>query len=351
MAAPEPLLKTLFQSTVPQTAKHLLRSWRSLRHQRPLPESVCENIAYEASTTIDESLLIATPTGILLYRRGVLRRILRGRFYGISRSQDRWCAYHGTGQIVSFELRQDGVADLQCLVSPLHLYCHQIDFCGEFLFVVDTNHNRLIRFPRQLPQDRSARHAYPNGRVWRGRRSPNYCHMNSVLSDGETTLVVLHNQTGKTGKKSELIRLDSNLNVTGRRTLNAGAAHNVVALDGRIGYCDSLAGEFVHGEKRLSLGPFTRGVAITEDAIFIGGSEFGNRKQREGSAGFVYCCPRDASSVTSTMQIPQVDGVCEVRLVDTRDSGSSETCRVLREAGRLDLDSAFDQMPDYVQAP
>jgi hypothetical protein len=170
----------------------------------------------------------------------------------------------------------------------------------------------------------------------------NYAHINSVLCDGETTFLMFHNQTTATGKKSELVRLDRELRVSGRRRLEAGCAHNVVLVDGRIGYGDSQSGDFVLGETRLKLGAFTRGVAVDEDRLFVGGSEFAARDKRGHSNGLLYCLNREATALSWKVRMPAVGGVYEVRLLGAADQSLSEWCRAQRDQGGLGLEDAFD---------
>lgn len=330
---------------------YLERLWaraQLLRYAGELPAPLSQTIDAQGDCEFSAELLLTTRTGILHYANGSLRRILQADAYGLAPFKGRWYfAYRLTSQvsqIASFELRNGEAADVRCELPFLHPGLHQLDFCGEHLLLADTTMNRLARYAcRPAPTAANVQFAYPNGRVWRGRRSPNYAHLNSVLSDGETTLVVFHNQSRETGKPSELLRLNRELRVTGRRFLNAKCAHNVIVVDGRIGYCDSMSGDFVFDRARLKLGAFTRGVAVDEERLFIGGSEFASREKRQLSDGLLYGVRPDASELLFTMRMPGVGGVYEVRLVRPCDGGLSEGLRVRRQTEGFDLSQVFDR--------
>ncbi|MGQ0633583.1 MAG: hypothetical protein ACT4QC_03145 [Planctomycetaceae bacterium] len=321
--------------------------WNSSNGASALPEPVCEDLPCEADRACDAHLLLTTKTGVVEYQGRRLRRLLTGNFYGLTRHDGRWYAFHRAsefvGQIISFVLpnQKAGICDVRREVGALHPEIHQIDFCDGRLYVADPGHNRLLCYPAPVTGAGRPVAAYPNGRIWRGRKSPNYVHLNSVVSDGDTVLALLHNLTNVTGRKSELVCLDGSLRVVGRQTIDAGCAHNIVVVDGRICYCDSQQGDFVAGTARLRLGSFTRGVAVAEDVIYVGGSDFAPRSRRENSNGLVYCCSRDGSELYGTLALPNVGGVYEVRLASGVDQASSDYHRWLREAQSVRLADIF----------
>jgi hypothetical protein len=343
-------LKKIAKSSGAAGINRLWARWQLARNISKLPSPVTQDIAYEATQEFDEPLLLTAKTGVFHYEPGRLRRILEGDFYGLSQFEGRWyLSYRMTdlvSQIISFGLRDGQAFDVRCEFPFLHPGIHQIDFCDDRLLVADTTMNRMARYRCQPQlQERGVAFAYPNGRVWRGRESPNYVHINSVFSDGETTLLMFHNQASVTGRNSEIVCLDRNMKVQGRRTIDARCAHNVVVVDDQIGYCDSQDGSFVLGDVRLSLGSFTRGVAVARDQLFVGGSDFSPRANRQNSNGLLYCLTRDGSTLISKMHMPAVGGVYEVRLPGGEDQSLSEWARRQRIARQLRLEDLFEQLP------
>lgn len=334
-------LKELIERPAGRFLRPMWARLQSVRHIARLPETVHDELDYEGELPAGVELLISCKTGILFYRDGTLRRILSGQFYGLAVSSGRWYAFHRIteliGQIVSFELEDGWARDVRSELSLLDPEIHQIDFCGHRLWITETGRNRLLLREHWPDRKPTMQVLYPNGRAPLGRKSPTYAHINSVLSDGETTLLVYHNHTNHTGRKSEAVWLDDRLQVVRRQTLNAGCAHNIAVVDGHLCYCDSQGGDLVVGSKRLPLGTFTRGIALADDVLYVGGSDFAERSKREQSAGLVYACARDGSALLSKLTMPSVGGVYEVRLLSQEDGAQSEYYRRMREEGQWRL--------------
>src|SRR5690606_33114020 len=112
---------------------------------------------------------------------------------------------------------------------------------------------------------------YPNGRA-STRVSSNYAHINSVYVAGDELHLIYHNETHKTGRRSRWVTLNRELQVVESREIDGGCAHNITYWRGQATFCDSQGSSLVWGNRRIHLGVFTRGIAATDDVVFVGGS-------------------------------------------------------------------------------
>lgn len=320
------LLRRTFRRLPEPAALRLYGMWHA-RTLRASLHPVHDSVDATVDGRLNVQMLLGTKTGILLYAHGRLTRILRGRFYGISRRGDRWYAYkyetQRFGRIISFRL-----AGLQCVevkdeLCQLPGEVHQIDWAGSCLYVTDTQHNCVRRYAYRGSQLVCIDRCYPNGTLAFGRRSPNYAHINSVFCDGDRLFIVYHNETKKTGRKSQVAILDLDLRLQNVVSLDAGCAHNVLPIESDIAFCDSMNGAVRLGSRSLSLGLYTRGLAKSGSVLFVGGSDFAARAQRGQSTGHVFTWDCISGQVYSHLTMPQIGSVYEVRLVEPTDEALS----------------------------
>jgi hypothetical protein len=329
----------LLRHPIGRPLRSVYRSVTLSRNPGLQPLAVFEDMAFKSNGTgpIHQTLL-ACQNGILLYEGETLKRILRGNYYGLSFFNERWHAFQRTarafGQIVSFHLVDQHACDLRIEVPWLDPEVHQIDSCDGCLYVTDTARNRLLCFSTLGKRLRRTRSIYPLGHAWKGRQSRNYGHLNSVLTDGESTLVVLHNDTLYTGKQSELLCLDGSLKVVARLGLQASCAHNAGFIDGALAYCDSIGRALAVGARRLDLDCFTRGLVIADDHLLVGGTVLlKDRDRRSQSNAYVYCCDRAGSAIRWKTEIFESGSIYEVRLASARDLGQSRWVQEAVQAG------------------
>lgn len=267
----------------------------------------------------DADHLVATKVGLfaLADRRPLLLR--EGNFYGLTRDGDSLLAFEafpriGRGRV----LRLDPAGTWSVAVPGLPWGCHQIDVIDGGLWVLDTHHNAVRRFgldgrPRDV--------AYPLGRLGRGRRSPNYGHMNSLWSDGSRVYILCHNETAKTGRRSEILVCGSGLAVERVLPTEAGSAHNLALWRGQPLLCDSLGERLLHGGRALSRIPgFLRGLSIGPAEILVGQSSYGPRSAREALPGGITAIDHDGAI---RWQLPLPGQVQEIRGWRAPDAGLS----------------------------
>lgn len=193
-----------------------------------------------------------------------------------------------SGRIVRFALDRDFASEI--LVTGLENGCHQIDFIGNDLHIVDTYQQRiLIRDP-----DGRQSVAMPVAPVSRTSRQPGYVHINSITARCGTIYLMLHN--GAVGP-SEILCLDRSYAVTGRFAVSGRGCHNIVVLeDGELLSCGSIEGALVSNRglnRNLIPGLMTRGLSVGGGLIAVGCSIFGTRKLRGRLPGVVMFLDRE----------------------------------------------------------
>lgn len=306
--------------------------------ERLSPEPIVANEPYEPR--IDGEIppitvIVGTNrAGLLLVEGPRVTRLFRGSdFYGISKRDGRWYAFHrqgGNGRIISFRLEGSRAVDPRTEIAGLNRGVHQIDFIHTDLWITDTYRDRVLVVPMRAIGRRwrsAAREIYPVGRLQIGRAQSRHAHFNSVFGWDGGVYLVAHNETVKTCRGSELFLLDDDGGVCERQEMGGSCCHNIGLLGGRQVTCRSVEGTVaVDGSEVLRLDGFARGLSLADDHHVVGVSPLGtDRVQRnEGEGGVVVTSP--TFERLATVHLPQTQ-VHEVRRVDAPDLGLSATCR------------------------
>jgi hypothetical protein len=268
--------------------------------------------------------LVATKKGLYLLENGRITRLLDGYFYGLTRARDDWYAFQKFetfGRIIRFTLTDGRMTAFEQLTTRLSPGCHQIDFVNGRLHVMDTYNNGLLIFRPSPARLELVGEHYPPGRLVHGVESANYAHMNSIWRCESGMYVLLHNATTKTGRPSEIARIDESYQIVERIPTGAANGHNILLYDGRFMFCDSQAGTLVSGtEPVFRCERFTRGLSVTDDYVVVGRSEYGDRSERERLAGGISVLDHDFR-LLSSIDLPGM--VQEIRSIDGREYGLS----------------------------
>ena len=274
----------------------------------------------------DVQILMGTRRGVYLCHASKLLLLLAGHTYGMSEFNGRWFVHQRgkyADRIVSFRLNVDVAEDCRLEIEGLPIGCHQIDFIGDSLIVADTYNNRLFVYVFDNNRLKRVREVFPRGRLARGRASDNYAHLNSVWSDSKAVYILLHNETQKTGRKSVI--LDKNLKELDSIVTNCANAHNVVRLNGKFFICNSMQGALSVDQKDVfQTDMLTKGLAVTEEHIFVGCSEFAKREDRDQKGGAVYVLTHKFEQVFR-FTVPA--SVSEVRIANRPDFARSNHTR------------------------
>lgn len=275
---------------------------------------------------------------LLLTGRGEIRQLLAssGGFYGLTRQEDHWLAFQKTGrhgQLISFRVNEEKLTNPELRVWGLSRGIHQIDFVDRNrLLISDTYNNAILGYRNPFDvRDSSWRSTnelhYLGGTLKHGRQSNNYKHFNSIFRHKDRIYFLAHNESAKTGRESQIYVTCPSLQIDRIVDLAGGSCHNVFVDDSRTIYCDSLSGDLVilkgGNSQRVTLGSFTRGLAITDHNIYVGGSEMqSHRDLRNTGKGYIYIL--DASyAIQSTVTIPGTQ-VNELRAITVDEHALSK---------------------------
>jgi hypothetical protein len=273
----------------------------------------------------EDELLIATKRGLYLACNNGLSTLLDGTYYGVAKF-DGFCYvfqnYNGTGRILKFSLKKKKIKGLpNVIIKDLSSGCHQIDIVGSILYITDTYHNRILSY--DLLDKCFIKEYYPTHKLTNGRKDVNYNHINSIFYKDNLFYLMAHNETHKTGKNSQILVCDSSFKLQQIISTTAVNAHNVVLLNNQYYYCDSMNNTFFIDDIEIAkVDHFTRGMAISEERIYLGGSEYGERKIRDQLSGAVYIIDRKGNKLVTKIPIPTM--VQEVRLINRIDFGLSQ---------------------------
>ena len=210
------------------------------------------------------------------------------------------------GRIVRFTIESDRIEQVEVIAKGLDNGCHQIDFLDGRLHVLDTYNQQILRFHAdeagyELLQPLVAK----PGRAWTGK-DLDYRHVNSLLGVGDQTLLLLHNGAAHTGRQSEIAVYDKNWQETGRWPLAGSGCHDLALLeDGTVLTCGSMEGSLISpGNLKIKVGPLmTRGLAIHQDTIAVGGSELVERDGRLRNSGNVTFMDRNYQ-IRTVLKVP-----------------------------------------------
>jgi len=299
MRAPD---KTGFKDKLKATApaglrKTVSRAFRNIKYGCRLLRTLNVNPPWDPVVqcrfdppTLDPApFFVGTQSGLLLVKGRRTVRLMGGSVYGIAPGpvNDDWYVFQripgSFGRLVTYCPGNGGVRGLAGFLST---GIHQIDWIRGRLAVVDTYNNRILFYDRT---GRRTGSAHPEGKLENGRSSVNYRHFNSVFSPGDKVLLVAHNQTVKSGRKSQIYELDSAWNNVRTIPTRSGSAHNVALIGGGLWHCDSNGGGLVVGGDTVFQAPglFTRGLAVNGSHILIGGSTLAEREHRTATDGLV----------------------------------------------------------------
>ena len=287
------------------------------------------SVDYAQDSEIKTTFLMGTNSGLLAYVNGHLKRILPHAIYGITK-KNKWFYVlqrrNGFARILRFLLNDNcDVENISIFVDGLSVGIHQIDFIGSLLFVTDT-YNNSFRVYRD--DGRFVESFYPSGQIKNSDiMCGNYCHYNSVFARDGVLYAVAHNNSLKSSKESEIHKLDMYQYYKIKDKIeNIGlACHNVIKIEENIYWCDSLNSAIKCNHEVVSEIPgyLTRGMAINNEYMIVGGSAFAFGEKRLKSSGCIAIFNREYNKL-NTIKINESGGVSEIRFING-DYGLSST--------------------------
>lgn len=306
--------------------------WDRKQGRRAKP--LCE-INVEGTLPEGLELLVSTGTqGVLHLRDDEWTRQIAGKCFGLTRLGERWIAFQITALHGVIREVFPATGDSRPLIHGLSQGVHQIDVIDDHLVVVDTYHNRLLRFPADGPWPASWRRAeryIVGGELASGRRSDNYRHFNSLFAWGDTIYLIAHNDSTKSNRSSECWVLDrTTFAVREVREIGALNAHNYWTDGESEMWCDSHNGAVMRdGEPWFETKAFVRGLSIADDVVLVGDSDLqARRSNRNQSDGRIHVVGHDGT----TRALVHLRGapVQDIRRLDRADHAMSSPAARLR---------------------
>ena len=209
-----------------------------------------------------------------------------GEFFGItSNNLDKIWVFEAftnvqTGRLIEFQKNNtSGNWQGRVRLKNLSRGIHQLYFADGYVFLMDTYHNAIAKFcPDQSTIIESF---FPFGKLKNGRESENYKHMNSIIKKGGEFNVMCHNETLKTGQKSEIARLDDGMQICGMLMTDASCGHDIQIHEDELVFLDSLGGRIIRGNKVIvRRESFLKGLAIVGEIITYGENKHSSRGDR-----------------------------------------------------------------------
>lgn len=241
----------------------------------------------------DLPLLVSSRQGLFAADRDRALLVAHGLFFGITRRDDLIYAFESCdlphaptklGRIIRLRLHGGRIVERDVFVEGLDNGCHQIDFVGNHLCVLDTYNQRILAFaedgsPLDIPQ--------PLAAAEQGAWDRGYRHVNAILAVGDRILLMLHNG----GRSSQILVLDLSWRQITVWDLPHSGCHDLACLpDGTLLACGSPAGELIalDGRAKRITRMMTRGLAVSDREIVVGASQFSVRRARVRARGALH---------------------------------------------------------------
>ncbi|TLU67564.1 hypothetical protein FE810_01045 [Thalassotalea litorea] len=244
--------------------------------------------------------LFTSSSGLFLFDRGRIHKLLSGNFFGITQLPDE--------RYLAVTYVQDGTKDERSLALTFKLAGNKAEAQKSFNFIsaegevkVPVRVHQIICFNGKLWVTNTRQNIVwrcdLNGRIEKSfiysqsfnyapgctstdvvrktaRNSQDYHHFNSIHIDENFLYLLAHNSAGSDkSKNSFYLKLDHEFNVL-ERTDNVGkACHNLVPCEQGFYICDSANGQLVHPKlPNIQLGYFLRGLTLIDNHLIAGGT-------------------------------------------------------------------------------
>lgn len=273
--------------------------------------------------------LVATRHGLFVVNRTERRLIAYGLFYGITIAEDAIYAFEACGQprdrtnrgrIVRFRRAGDTIVAAEVWADGLDNGCHQLDFIGDRLLILDTYLQRIATYRRD---GGAIEYLQPVPLRPDGDWAQGYVHHNSILAYRDEIMLLFHNGADATGKPSEIAVFDPDWRLLRRTPLAGLGCHSLAVLeDGTVLSCGSMAGELIgtDGLKVKICDMMTRGLSVDDTQIVVGGSAFSERELRDEAGGAIVFLDRSYRTLAT---LPMPAPPMEIRRIDGRDRSLS----------------------------
>lgn len=277
--------------------------------------------------------VVASREGLFALNRSSFRKVAGGQFYGITvRGSSIFCfqangslgSRRARGRIIELPIRDGAIGRVRVRAKGLPNGCHQIDFIGERLHVVDTYNQRILEFAADFASWQ-ARH--PLAPAPRDAWGEGYAHLNSIVWHESEIYLLKSNGGLNTGRASEVVRCREDFTPIETFSLPGHNCHNLLFLeDGRMLSCGSAEGAII--DRRGEVVPvgemMTRGLSVDAEVLLVGDSYFTVRHRRRYAPGNVFFFDRSYRLI-SRQSLPAAP--TEIRKIDGDDLSLSNRRR------------------------
>jgi hypothetical protein len=297
-----------------------MRNWMRSVVDRTIDsgEYTFDRVAFVSGRFRRYTYVVASREGLFVVNSRSYKRLLRGKFFGVTiRDGAIYCFQScgvSKGRVLRLRMAEDRIVRVDVIAKGLDDGCHQIDFIGNTLFIVDSANARILEVNEESSE--CVAH-YPFGQLQ--RKIANEYHMNSLTGHPDGTIwVLLHNACKK---YSEVVILDARLKLRRRFSVDAGCAHNIVFTNDESQYliADSFGGRIITANGVVVddglMQP--RGISLDEATCVVGDSFFATRPFRRYVPGRVHFFDRISWACTGSLSLPAAP--TEIRRVDGRD--------------------------------
>lgn len=252
------------------------------------------------------NLLIGTTNGLYIFYRNMLMRLLECNAYGITKyNDDCWYVYINSRKfaksftrICCMKIKNKKV---QSIVEKYKVPAgmHQIDFVDDALWMANTHKNSILIYGLHQKSE-----LFPSGQLYKSRYlAKNYRHFNSIFRREGRVYVLAHNVFHYSKNKSQIYIFTLSGKLSDIIDVDGENCHNIYIENNKMFTCNSSYGSLleINSGKEISLGLFTRGLAVSDSYIMVGGSpDQVNRDKREAdsdSNSIIYILDKNSLSV------------------------------------------------------
>jgi len=234
---------------------------------------------------LDSKLLVSSPVSgpdegglfLLDFKQNTLKKLYTGGCMGMAWLRDRLIVATNQNQLLTFNSRYQMIGNREFGQLDLHGVAR---YNENIALVVETEHNAIGCYESDTLKRIGEIRLNPSNR--------DVHHLNDIWLEGNLLYVSMFSPYGKWHKQpmkesGAIISFDlSNFKPNESITINPAnhvliqnlyMPHTVMIYKNKLSYCNSMSFQVVIGESQtVHLSGFTRGLAITDDMIFIGQS-------------------------------------------------------------------------------
>jgi hypothetical protein len=239
--------------------------------------------------------LVTTHRGLYAVSPDRIELVAHGWFFGLDRHADQVYLFENCGlrdreanlgRILRFDWDGQHLANPAVLVTGIHGNAHHLKIIGGLICLVDTANQRILRYTLD---GAVVDIKEPLPRAPATDTSGAYHHINCLAAIDGRIALMLHNGKAPQPRKSELVWLDPDWNLTDRHPIDGYQCHDIVPdAQGVLWHCASQTGELVSDTGRrckISDTLMTRALAFCQGHLLVGLSTFGDRQVRDALAG------------------------------------------------------------------